>query len=33
VHSRRNFAMHSCTDDTVCTVSGTIVTSGSGLFD
>jgi hypothetical protein len=28
-----NFAMHSCTDDTVCTVSGTIVTNGSGVFD
>ena len=28
-----NFAMHSCTDDSACTVSGTIVTTGSGVFD
>jgi hypothetical protein len=28
-----NFAMHSCTDDSVCTVSGTIVTTGAGVFD
>jgi hypothetical protein len=27
------FPMHSCTDDTVCTVSGTITTTGAGVFD
>ncbi len=28
-----NYAMHSCTDSSVCTVSGSIETTGQGVFD
>ena len=28
-----NYALHSCTDSSVCTVSGTIETTGQGVFD
>jgi len=28
-----DFPLHGCTDDSVCTVSGTIATTGAGVFD